>query len=175
MFDHDLTDPHEVGLNHDRLAAIPAYFKENYLDTGKLPCMATLISRNGEVALEDYTGTTELGGGTPHPDYPLDGVSLAPVLADPAATFARPMHWRMNHRQQRAYRDGDWKYLKVDDHEYLFDIRADARERANLGPRQPGRLAAMREAWLAWDATMPPIPEDASVSLGYSAKDMPQR
>jgi len=65
MFEHDPTDPHEVGLNADRLAAIPAYFGKNYLDTGKLPCMATLISRNGEVALEDYTGTTELGGGTP--------------------------------------------------------------------------------------------------------------
>ncbi len=65
MFEHDPTDPHEVGMNAERLAAIPAYFKANYLDTGKLPCMATLVSRNGEIALEDYTGTTELGGGTP--------------------------------------------------------------------------------------------------------------
>ncbi|RVT50862.1 sulfatase family protein [Rubrivivax albus] len=124
----------------------------------------------------DWSATMlELGGGSPHPDYPLDGVSLARVLADPADTFARPMHWRMNHRQQRAYRDGDWKYLKVDDHEYLFDIRSDARERANLAPRDPDRLAVMREAWLAWDETMPTIPDDASVSLGYGPKDMPQR
>ena len=124
----------------------------------------------------DWSATMlELGGGTPHPDYPLDGVSLARVLADPTDTFARPMHWRMKHRQQRALRDGDWKYLKVDEHEYLFDIRADARERANLGPHQPERLGAMREAFEAWEATMPPIPEDASVSLGYGMKDMPQR
>ena len=124
----------------------------------------------------DWSATMlELGGGTPHPDYPLDGVSLARVLADPADTFARPMHWRMKHRQQRALRDGDWKYLKVDEHEYLFDIRADARERANLGARQPERLWAMREAFEAWEATMPPIPEDASVSLGYGVMDMPQR
>ncbi|WP_273185999.1 hypothetical protein [Hyphomonas adhaerens] len=47
MFEHDPTDPHEVGLNADRLAAVPAFFEKNYLDTGKLPCMATLISRNG--------------------------------------------------------------------------------------------------------------------------------
>ena len=65
MFEHDPTDPHEVGLNADRLAAVPAFFEKNYLDTGKLPCMATLISRNGEIALEDYRGTTELGGGKP--------------------------------------------------------------------------------------------------------------
>jgi arylsulfatase A-like enzyme len=124
----------------------------------------------------DWSATMlELGGGTPHPDYPLDGVSLQPVLATPEAVFARPMHWRMKHRQQRALRDGAWKYLKVDDHEYLFDICADARERANLAQRHPGRLQAMREAWLAWSGTMPPIPDDATVSLGYSIKDMPQR
>jgi arylsulfatase A-like enzyme len=124
----------------------------------------------------DWSATMlEIGGGTPHPDYPLDGVSLARVLADPTDTFARPMHWRMKHRHQRALRDGPWKYLKVDEHEYLFDIHADARERANLGPRQPERLAAMRKDFEAWEATMPPIPADATVSLGFGMKDMPQR
>ena len=29
--------------------------------------------------------------------------------------------------------------------------------------------------WLAWNDSVPPIPEDAAVSVGYSAKDMPQR
>jgi len=107
--------------------------------------------------------------------YPLDGVSLLPVLRDASHSFARPLHWRMNHRGQRALRDGDWKYLQVDGNEYLFDIPSDERERANLAHREPDRLAAMRAEWLAWNATMPPIPEDATVSLGYSAKDMPQR
>jgi hypothetical protein len=81
----------------------------------------------------------------------------------------------MNHRQQRALRQGPWKYLKVDEHEYLFNIAQDARERANLATREPERLARMRQAWLQWEATVPAIPEDATVSLGYSAKDMPQR
>ncbi len=62
MFDHDPTDPHEVGLNADRLAAMPAYFKEHYIDTGKLPCMGLLVSRGGEIAHESYTGATEMGG-----------------------------------------------------------------------------------------------------------------
>ena len=107
--------------------------------------------------------------------YPLDGVSLLPVLRDAAVAFERPLFWRMNHRSQRALRRGRWKYLKVDAHEYLFDIPADERERANLASRQPERLAAMRAEWLAWNATLPPIPDDATVSLGYGAKDMPQR
>ena len=72
-------------------------------------------------------------------------------------------------------RVGDWKYLRVDGNDYLFNLPADARERANLGGRQPAQLQALRERWEAWNATMPAIPEDASVSLGYSVKDMPQR
>ncbi|MBK9989050.1 MAG: sulfatase-like hydrolase/transferase [Betaproteobacteria bacterium] len=107
--------------------------------------------------------------------YPLDGISLLPVLKDPTSSFRRPLHWRMNHRGQRALRDGDWKYLRVDGHDYLFNIPADERERANQAGREPARLAAMRAAWEAWEATMPPIPADATVSLGYSVKDMPQR
>ena len=124
----------------------------------------------------DWSATLlALGGGQPHPDYPLDGVSLEALLRDPAQRFERPMHWRMNHRGQRALREGDWKYLMVDGHEYLFNIAADARERANRAPLEPQRLADMRQRWLDWDASLPPIPADATVSLGYGAKDMPQR
>ena len=116
-----------------------------------------------------------LGGGVPHQDYPIDGVSLAAVLRDPGQTFERPLYWRMHHRHQRALRRGDWKYLKVDEHEYLFNLRQDARERANLAHKHPEMLETMRADWLVWEATVPAIPEDAAVSLGYSAKDMPQR
>jgi len=124
----------------------------------------------------DWSATLlELGGGSPHAKYKIDGVSLVEVLRDPSHCFERPMFWRMNHRQQRALRQGKWKYLKVDDYEYLFDLSSDARERANLGGCYPERLASMREDWRAWNAGMPGVPKDAAVSLGYSAKDMPQR
>ncbi|MBH1963524.1 MAG: sulfatase-like hydrolase/transferase [Comamonadaceae bacterium] len=124
----------------------------------------------------DWSATMlAIGGAKPHENYPLDGVSLLCVLVDPQALFARPLYWRMNHRGQRALRDGDWKYLRVDGVDYLFNIPADQRERANHAGREPERLASMRDSWEAWAATMPPIPADATVSLGYSAKDMPQR
>ena len=124
----------------------------------------------------DWSATMLAAAGVaPHADYPLDGVSLLPVLQDPSHVIERPMYWRMNHRGQRAMRRGDWKYLMVDGHEYLFHLPSDERERANRAPREPARLAAMRNDWLAWNATMPPIPDDATVSVGYSAKDMPQR
>ena len=124
----------------------------------------------------DWSATLlALGGGSAHPDYPIDGISLEPVLRKPSETFERPLYWRMNHRHQRAFRLGAWKYLKVDEHEYLFKLDADERERANLAQREPERLQAMRQAWLNWAQTVPPIPEDAAVSVGYSSADMPQR
>ncbi len=124
----------------------------------------------------DWSATLlDAAGVRADPAFPLDGVSLMPLLRDAGHGFPRPLYWRMNHRDQRALRDGDWKYLQVDGHEYLFDLSRDERERSSQAKRQPERLAAMREAWLAWNAGMPPIPEEATVSLGYSAADMPQR
>ncbi len=124
----------------------------------------------------DWSATMiALAGAQADPACPLDGVSLAGVLREPGQTFERPLHWRMNHRGQRALRLGDWKYLRVDGNDYLFNIPADERERANLAHREPARLQALRAQWETWNATMPPIPEDATVSLGYSVKDMPQR
>ena len=124
----------------------------------------------------DWTATVlDIAGVSPPAHHVLGGVSMRATLADPDHTFERPMFWRMKHKSQRALRDGRWKYLKVDEHEYLFDIDHDARERANQARRQPERLTAMRTRWEAWAASVPPIPPDANVSLVYSLADMPAR
>ncbi len=124
----------------------------------------------------DWSATMlDVAGVAAHPAHPLDGLSLAAVLHKPQQQFERPLYWRMNHRGQRALRSGDWKYLRVDGHDYLFNLSADVRERANLAGHQPEQLQSMRRDWEAWNASMPAIPADATVSLGYSVKDMPQR
>lgn len=124
----------------------------------------------------DWSATILDAAGVPAaPGYMLDGVSLMPVLRDATHHFNRLLHWRMNYRGQQAMRDGDWKYLRVDTHEYLFNISVDERERANQAHLEPERLARMRAAWEAWNATMPAIPSDSTVTLCYSLKDMPQR
>jgi arylsulfatase A-like enzyme len=115
----------------------------------------------------------EAAGTKAHPDYPSDGVCLVKQLTQPDAVVDRPLFWRMKHHEQRAMRVDRWKYLKVDEHEYLFDVVTDERERANLAKRHPERLSDMRAAWQQWDATMPPIPDDAGVRLVYGKKDMP--
>jgi len=57
----------------------------------------------------------------------------------------------------------------------LFNIAQDERERANLSGRESARFETMRQHYLSWDATVPPIPEDAVVSLVYGTKNMPER
>ena len=124
----------------------------------------------------DWSATMlDAAGATAAASHPLDGRSLMPLLRDATWRNDQPLFWRMNHRGQRAMRHGPWKYLRVDGHDYLFHLEGDERERANLAPIAPERLAAMVQAWEAWEATMPPIPADATVSLGYGVKDMPQR
>ena len=117
---------------------------------------------------------TMLGIGGAQPKLSLDGVSLLAVLQS-GTVFERPLFWRMKHRSQRAHRAGDWKYLRVDEYEYLFNIAQDERERANLGLREPDRLAQMRSDWELWAQSIPEIAPDATVSLGMGVKDMPQR
>ena len=105
--------------------------------------------------------------------HPLDGVSLLPYLRDASLMEERELSWRMKHRNQSALRRGSWKYLCVDGNEYLFNIDVDARERANQMHNQPDKLAEMRSRFDRWQSGLPEIPEDASVTLVYTKKDMP--
>ena len=92
------------------------------------------------------------------PGYPLDGVSLLPVLRDASHRFERPLYFRMNHRGQRALRDGDWKYLRVDGNDYLFNIPADEREYTQSGRRHlpPYRFQSIDKPWVRNHAPLQP-------------------
>jgi len=123
----------------------------------------------------DWAATfLEAAGVAPHPDFPMDGRSLLPVLDDPAHPFDRDLYWRMLFRNQKAMREGPWKYLVLDGDEFLFDLSKDQRERANLVRREPARVAAMRARYEAWAKSMPPIAADAKVSIPYSKADLAQ-
>jgi arylsulfatase A-like enzyme len=120
----------------------------------------------------DWVATfLDAAGVEPHPDYALDGVSLLPVLRNPAKTFERELYWKMLFRDQKALRAGDWKYLSVEGDEFLFNLARDERERANLARRDPGRLAAMRARHLAWDEALPKHP-DATYSVPATKADL---
>jgi arylsulfatase A-like enzyme len=108
----------------------------------------------------DWTATfLDAAGVRPHPDFPLDGVSLRAVLENPEATSERELFWRMKFREQKAMRAGRWKYLSIEGDEFLFDLETDERERANFAAREPQRLDAMRARYREWERALPQFPE----------------
>ena len=93
-------------------------------------------------------------------DAPVfDGVSLAPVLTG-AATFERKLFWRHQAHDQKAMREGPWKYLSIGGHDYLFHVHDDPMERANRKSAEADRFARMQDEWAAWNETMLAYPEN---------------
>ncbi len=111
-------------------------------------------------------------GVAPAPEYPPDGRDLMPILSAPGASFQRETFWRMKYRDQRAMRSGHWKYLALDGDEFLYDLARDQRERANLARLNRDVFAVMKRGLEAWEATMPPVPEDAVVSHAYTRSEV---
>jgi CubicO group peptidase (beta-lactamase class C family) len=56
------TDARALGFDPDRLAAIDAFLKARYLDTGRLPNAQLLIARDGEIAHFSHQGAAREGG-----------------------------------------------------------------------------------------------------------------
>ncbi len=102
-------------------------------------------------------------GSAPHADYPPDGHNLLPALLGQAAAAERTLFWRYKANAQRAVRAGDWKYLKLNGNEFLFNLRSDQRERANLARKHPDKFIELKQAWEAWNATMLPIPPEVVI------------
>ena len=123
----------------------------------------------------DWAATfLDAAGVKPHPDYPMDGTSLLPTLDAPGKVVDRALYWRMLFRNQKALREGAWKWLVLEGDEFLFDLSKDSRERANLVKRYPERASAMREKYEAWTKTMPAIAPDAKFSIPYTKADLAQ-
>jgi arylsulfatase A-like enzyme len=109
----------------------------------------------------DWLPTLLAAAGTaPDPAYPPDGRNLLPVLEGRAPAFERTLFWRYKANHQRAARSGNWKYLKINDNEFLFDVVSDQRERANLKDKHPEVLARLKGEWEAWNGQMLPITKD---------------
>ena len=85
----------------------------------------------------DWLPTLLAAAGTsPDPKFPPDGINLLPILAQGAPTVARKLFWRYKANAQRAARDGDFKFLKILDNTFLFNVVDDPMERANLKERK---------------------------------------
>jgi len=119
-------------------------------------------SRSDQVAISmDWMPTfIEMAGAPAGFDAPTDGRSILPQLTG-TASVPRKLFWMYKANNQAAHRDGDWKYLRLGDHEHLFNLAQDEHERANLARREKDRFEAMKAAHAQWASTMLPYPEDS--------------
>ncbi len=95
-------------------------------------------------------------GAVPDPAYPLDGMNLLPMLTQNASPVSRKLFWRYKANAQRAARDGDYKFLKILDNTFLFNVVEDPLERANLKVRHKDVYQRLARDWYEWNSSMLP-------------------
>jgi arylsulfatase A-like enzyme len=120
----------------------------------------------------DWLPTLLAAAGTaPDPAFPSDGMNLLPHLTQGAAVIERKLFWRYKALWQRAARIGDWKYLKILDNTFLFNVADDPLERANMKGRRKDIYETLVGEWNAWNATM--LPESPTSSTdNFTGADM---
>ena len=109
----------------------------------------------------------EAAGARPDPAFPLDGISLLPILTGSASPVPRKLVWRYHANGQQAVRIGDLKWLRIRENDFLFNVVADPLERANLKTRKPAEYKQLMAEYKAWDATMLPIDPNAYTELNH--------
>ncbi len=106
-----------------------------------------------------YPTFIELGGAKTPPAVrqPLDGVSLTPLFAKPAAQLARDtLYWHLPHYHHStpasAIRRGDWKLIEFfeDGALELYNLRTDLGEAHNVARQEPEKAAVLQAALKAW-------------------------
>jgi len=117
------------------------------------------VSHQVTITMDWLPTLLEVADTGPDPAYRSDGEDILPVLLGARMPYPRTLYWRYKAQSQRAVRDGDWKYLKINDNEFLFNLADDVRERANLRYRHPEVLQRLRQQWEAWNSAQLPITE----------------
>ena len=107
----------------------------------------------------------------PDPMFPPDGMDLLPILTEGAPLVRRKLFWRYKANAQRAARDGDYKYLRILDNTFLFNVAEDPMERANLKERHKDIYERLASDWSEWNATM--LPEiDESYTDNFTGEQL---
>jgi arylsulfatase A-like enzyme len=120
--------------------------------------------RTDQVAISmDWMPTLLAAAGvSSDPVFRPDGINLLPMLTQNAVAVERKLFWRYKANAQRAARHGDFKYLKILDNTFLFNVVDDPMERANLKVRRKDVYDRIVAEWHEWNATMLPEIDDSN-------------
>jgi arylsulfatase A-like enzyme len=106
----------------------------------------------------DWTATMLAAGGVAVPND-LDGIDLMPHLRGNTGVAERTIFWRSTRwGVQHAARQGNWKYVRRPEGEFLFDLSRDPQEKENLAGSQRQVVERLRGLYAEWEAgVLPPI------------------
>ena len=82
----------------------------------------------------------------------LDGYNMLSVLKGQAKSPRREMFWKR--KDSLGARVDNWKYVKMDGKEHLFDLANDLGEKYDLAKSNPARLSEMKSAFAHWTTEM---------------------
>ncbi|MBV8504798.1 MAG: sulfatase-like hydrolase/transferase [Alphaproteobacteria bacterium] len=136
---------------------------------GRIPCGT--VSEQVTIGMDWSPTLLTAAGIAPDPRFPSDGVDLLPGLTQAAVPVPRKLFWRYKLHDQQAARIGDWKYLKILDNTFLFDVVQDPTERANLKERHRDVYDGLVAEWNAWNATMLPL-DPQSFTHGFTGAEL---
>ena len=103
----------------------------------------------------DWTATILATTGTsPASSHPLDGMDLMGVCTGEKPLVERTLFWR--NRPHDAARIGNWKYLKENSNEHLFDLTKVPGEKTDLMANQTSTFERLRTAYQIWNSQVLP-------------------
>ena len=122
---------------------------------GRIPAGAT-----SEQVMASFDFLPTLSAATRRPateqGYLGDGIDLLPILTGERGPVDRTLFWRYKTANQIAARVGKWKYLHIEEREYLFDLENDPRERVQLRHKHSATFNSIRGMCAEWDKSMLP-------------------
>jgi arylsulfatase A-like enzyme len=114
-------------------------------------------------------------GAKPSPSRPPDGMSLLAAFDDASKVQERELFWRYRAHGQAAARRGQYKFLRMEGSEYLFDVVADPQERGNLKKRQAAVFDELKASWEKWNGQMLPYTPESNSFSNKALKTLPDR
>src|SRR5689334_4511749 len=127
---------------------VPAFVRWPGLVPAKTVTNQMAISMDWTATILAAAETTAAEG------YPLDGISLLPVMKGANSVHDRTFFWRIG--DQDAVRKGNWKYFRDGTERRLFDLSSDQHEKADFSSQHPEMLKQLVTEFEQWNKQMLP-------------------
>ncbi len=85
-------------------------------------------------------------------EHNFDGQDFSKVLFKNKKLNKRAIFWR--YRNQLVAREASWKYLKLKDEEFLFNLKNDVQEQSDLKDAYPAKIEYLKSLMSTWESDM---------------------